>query len=131
MAKTGEFTEGVLVFVWNADGGWQHAVIDSLHKVIRPKTYSCKLCQLTYGITGPKARWTNFLETLDRPVEFYHRDEFQGTPLAKQFPGLELPAVLTCTSEKWRIFLSRDEILKMKDLQALLSTLKKRSSTGD
>jgi len=115
------------VFVWNADGGWQHAVMDSLHKVVSPQTYSCKLCQLTHGLAGPKAEWSQFLETSGREVVFYHRDEFRGMPLAKQFPALELPAVLTCTSEKWRILLSRDEIGKMKDLQALLSSLKKRS----
>lgn len=130
MGETGQDTEGALVFVWNADSGWQHAVADSLHKVISPKTYSCKLCQLTYGIAGPKARWTSFLETLGRPVECYHRDEYQGTPLAKEFPGLELPAVLIRTSEKCRILLSRDEIQKMKDLEALLGELKKRSSKG-
>ena len=126
MEKTGEFKEGALVFVWNADSGWSHTVIDSLQKIISPQTYSCKLCQLTFGITGPKARWTKFLGTLGRPVECYHRDEFRQTPVSRQFPGLELPAVLTCASEKWQILMSRDEILKIADLDGLLSELKKR-----
>ena len=126
MAEIGEFTEGALVFIWNADSGLHNSLMDSLHKALSPQTYSCKLCQLTFGITGPKARWTKFLGTLGRLVECYHRDEFRQTPVSRQFPGLELPAVLTCASEKWQILMSRDEILKIADLDGLLSELKKR-----
>ena len=126
MAEIGEFTEGALVFIWNADSGLQNALMDSLHKVLSPQTYSCKLCQLTYGITGPKMRWTEILKTLGRPVACYHRDEFQRTPIAEKFPSLELPAVLIATSDRLQILLSRDEIGQCKDLQALLGALKKR-----
>ena len=119
------------MFVWNANAGWQNALMDSLHKVISPQTYSCKLCQLTYGIAGPKARWTKFLETIDRPVEFYHRDEFPRTPMAEQLPGLEFPVVLIYTSEKWQVLLSRSSIAQFDDLETLLSELKKRmAKTG-
>jgi hypothetical protein len=120
-----QYREGSLVFVWNADAGWQHALMDSLHKVISPQTYSCRLCQLTYGMAGPKTHWSKFLKTIDRPVEFYHRDEFPGTPLAEQLPGLEFPAVLVYTPEKWQILLSKSEINQLKDLDALLGQLKK------
>ena len=126
MTDIGKYTDGTLVFVWNADAGWQHALMDSLHKVISPQTYSCKLCQLTHGITGPKAQWTKFLEAIQNPVEFYHRDQFPGTPIAEQLPDLELPVVLICTSEKWQILLSRSEIMQFKDLEALLIELKKK-----
>ena len=117
-----------MVFVWNADAGWQHALLDSLHKVVSPQTYSCKLCQLTYGIAGPKTRWSRFLKTIEHPIEFYHRDEFQGTPMAQQLPGLELPAVLVYRAEKWQLFLSRSEIEQFQDLEALLAELNNRIS---
>jgi len=130
MAEIGEFTEGALVFIWNADSGLHNAVMDSLHKVLSPQTYSCKLCQLTYGITGPKVGWTEFLKTLGRPVACYHRDEFRQMPMAEQFSGLELPAVLTRVSKQWQILMTRDEILKIKDLEGLLSELKKRIQAG-
>jgi len=119
-------SEGALVFVWNADTGWHNALMDSLHKVISPQTYSCTLCQLTHGLAGPKNQWSAFLKTIDRPAECYHRDEFQRTPIAEQFPSLELPAVLIATSDRWQILLSRDEIGQCKDLEALLGALKKR-----
>ncbi|MDX1333467.1 MAG: hypothetical protein R3252_10590 [Robiginitalea sp.] len=117
---------GALVIVWNADTGWQNALMDSLHKVISPQTYSCKLCQLTHGLAGPRTEWSTFLKTIDRPVAAYHRDEFQGSFIAEQLPGLELPAVLIHASEKWQILLSRDEIAQFEDLEALLGELKHR-----
>lgn len=121
-------SDGALVFVWNADTGWHNALMDSLHKVISPKTYSCALCQLTHGLAGPKTQWSAFLKTIGRPSECYHRDEFQRTPIAEQFPLLELPAVLIHASEKWQILLSRDEIAQCEDLEALLVELKRRIS---
>lgn len=121
-------SDGALVFVWNADTGWHKVLVDSLHKVISPQTYSCTLCQLTYGLAGPKTQWSAFLKKIDRPAECYHRNEFQRTPIAEQFPRLELPAVLIHASEKWQILLSRDEIAQCEDLEALLVELKRRIS---
>lgn len=128
MAVTREFTEGTLVFVWNADGGMKHALLDSLHKVVSPQTYSCKLCQLTHGLAGPKAEWSRFLETSERDVVFYHRDQFKKSSIEANFPGLELPVVLMRTSEKWQILLSKADIGQLQNLEGLLKELKLRSA---
>ncbi|MEJ2585539.1 MAG: hypothetical protein P8Z38_11070 [Robiginitalea sp.] len=130
MRENRNFAGGTLVFVWNADEGWRHAVMDSLHKVISPRTYPCKLCELTHGIAGPKAQWTNFLKTLDRPVECYHRDQFKNTPVAEQLPGLELPVVLIYSSKKWQILLSRHELLPINDLEGLMKELERKISNA-
>jgi hypothetical protein len=127
MDVPGESTEGILVIVWNADGGWQHVLMDSLHKVVSPGTYSCKLCQLTYGLAGPKAEWSKFLETIIGEVLIYHRDQFNKSPIAKYFPGIELPVVLIRRSEQWQILLSKAEILELKNLNELLNELKQRN----
>ena len=127
MAKTGEFTESTMAIVWNADRGWQHALMDSLHKVVSPQTYSCKLCQLTHGLAGPKAEWSKFLESNGREVVFYHRDQFKKSPIAENFPGLELPVILIRTSEKWQILLTKNEIIRLENLQELLQVLERKS----
>ena len=62
------YPEHALLFVWNADSGWQHALMDSLRKVLRPESGSCDLCRLTYGVAGPRAAWNRFLKEWDRPV---------------------------------------------------------------
>lgn len=126
MEGSRKFGEGTLLFVWNADEGWWHGLMDSLQKVLSPNTYSCKLCQLTYGIAGPKAEWSAFLDALERPVAFYHRDQFMKSPVASEVPNLELPAVLLHTSDSWNIHVCRREIMALKDLEGLMALLKKR-----
>ncbi len=66
---------GRLVFVYNADSGLLNAAKDIWHRVTSPSTYPCALCKLTYGTTGMDRRWRQFVESLDVPVEFLHRDE--------------------------------------------------------
>ena len=127
MNVPGESTEGMLVIVWNANGGWQHALMDSLHKVVSPGTYSCKLCQLTHGLAGPKAEWSKYIETIGGKVVIYHREEFKKSLIAENFPGIELPVVLIRRSEQWQILLSKAEILQLKNLNELLNELKQRN----
>ncbi|RTQ51432.1 hypothetical protein EJV47_06405 [Hymenobacter gummosus] len=64
-----------LLFVYNATSGPGHALLDSLHKVVSPGTYPCKLCGLTYGLTSMRAEWKQFLQTLPLPARFVYRDE--------------------------------------------------------
>jgi hypothetical protein len=37
-----------LLFVYNADAGLVTGLLDTLHKVLSPSTYSCSLCAITY-----------------------------------------------------------------------------------
>jgi hypothetical protein len=64
---------------------------DCVHKVVRPSTYPCGLCALTYGPIREKSEWACFREELPVPAEFLHRDEFK-----KRYPAerVQLPCVL-------------------------------------
>lgn len=64
-----------IVFVYNADGSVAGKVKDFLHKIVRPSTYDCQLCAVTYGFVGMKSEWRNFLASVDASVVFLHRDE--------------------------------------------------------
>lgn len=66
----------MLVFVYNADSGRLNALLDSAHKLLSPATYSCRLCELTYGLASEKREWQAFRQSLSEPVVFLHRDEF-------------------------------------------------------
>jgi hypothetical protein len=82
-----------IVFVYNADGTIAGKVKDVLHKIIRPDTYPCKLCEITYGIAGMKREWREFVASLGRrgiTVEFLHRDELRSEHAS--LAGSELPA---------------------------------------
>jgi len=84
---------GRLVFVYNADSGLLNAAKDIWHRVTSPSTYPCALCKLTYGTTGMDKRWRQFVESLDVPVEFLHRDELTARPEITA-DGVELPVGL-------------------------------------
>lgn len=82
-----------LLFVYNADSGVFNFWADVAHKVFSPTTYSCNLCALTHGPLRMRHEWRAFLDSLGRPLEFLHRDEFR-----KQYPDLKnlaLPAIFT------------------------------------
>ena len=64
-----------IVFVYNADGTISGKAKDFVHKIVRPSTYDCQLCAVTYGFVGMKAQWRDFLASLDATVSFLHRDE--------------------------------------------------------
>ena len=125
MDSSFDVREGTLLIVWNADSGWQNAVLDSLHKWTSPQTYSCKLCQLTYGVVGPKSEWKNFLNSLDRDVLVYHRDEITASGIQLPFSP-SFPMILERGTSSWNILIGAEELTKIGSIQALLAILGRR-----
>ena len=68
-----------LIFIFNADSGAINSIKDFFHKMIKPSTYECNLCAVTFGNFGMKKEWVQYLSEIDKDVniEFYHRDEFE------------------------------------------------------
>lgn len=81
----------LLLFVYNADGGVLNGLKDLWVKTVRPEEYDCQLCAVTYGPTGMKREWRDYVRGLGRDVRFLHRDELreqygvQGVPLPAAF----------------------------------------------
>lgn len=81
-----------LVIVYNADEGLGAMLFDAVHKLVRPDTYPCDLCAITYGAVSMRAEWRDWLKAQPFAAEFYHRQDF-----ARAFPALSnlaLPAIL-------------------------------------
>jgi hypothetical protein len=84
------FEKPKLVFVYNAASGIFNLLSDVAHKILSPETYACNLCAITHTNFGMKKEWKEYLESLERPLEFLHADEFE----AKYKRGnVELPAI--------------------------------------
>jgi hypothetical protein len=75
-----------LLFVYNADSGLFNTLGDIGHKLFSPNTYPCQLCAITHGVFAERAEWRAFVESLDVPCEFLHRDQFRS-----RFPGITAP----------------------------------------
>lgn len=112
-----------LVLVYNADNGLFNAITDTVHKVISPSTYACSLCRFTYGIRGMVKAWSDYLGSLDHPLEFLHRDEFR-----ERFdsPDVPLPMILLQDGDEVAVVLSADEINACSDLEQLIAKLDER-----
>lgn len=98
--------ERSLVFVYNADSGLFNTLTDIAHKVFSPDTYACNLCAITYGNFGIRADWKEFLETIELPLEFMHRDDFE----ARYGASATLPAVFMQTPAGLEPFITDVEI---------------------
>ncbi len=105
-----------LVFVYAADSGRWNALLDLAHKTLRPESYECNLCKLTYGPLGMKKEWKRFLDQLPLRTDFLHRDEF-----ARRAPDLAvaLPALLLEEGGTRRVLLDGAAIAACPDLPTL------------
>lgn len=115
--------EEKLIFVYNADSGLFSTMEDYVHKIIKPQTYQCTLCKITYGNLGMKKKWKEFIESLEVPVEFLHRDEF-----VKQYPDEEkkFPAAYIQVNSKFIRIISQEELNRIKTLKELIELVHKK-----
>jgi len=109
-----------LLMIYNADAGLVNGAMDMLHKIIRPETYACRLCGVTYGMLGMKRAWAGTVAALPFPVEFLHRDEWA---VDRDFAAIALPAIVLVRHDGLEMLVSAadfDGVATLADLQALL-----------
>ncbi|MDJ0979188.1 MAG: hypothetical protein QNI87_11735 [Erythrobacter sp.] len=121
-----------LICVYNADTGLIEALKHAVHKAVRPETYPCSLCALTYGAVSMRGDWKRFWRSLDADVDFYHRDDFTrdfpalGTGGARQ---VALPVILVSEAgEEPRVAVSSEELDAMADVDELMARVGERLS---
>jgi hypothetical protein len=116
-ADKGVDEEKTLVFVYNADSGVFHELKDYVHKAVSPSTYGCNLCAITFGSLGMKKDWKNFVDGLDLPVEFLHRDEF-----ADRYPliDVQFPAAFVKRGSDIKLLIAHTEINRAKSVEDLV-----------
>jgi len=109
-----------ILFVYNADSGLFNLVADIGHKIFSPSTYSCDLCQLTHGVFKEREAWKSFIETLDLPIEFLHRDEFIKSGLFSD----TLPAILYREGNELSTIFDREKLASFSDVDDLVTALR-------
>ncbi|MGB5833284.1 MAG: hypothetical protein WBG92_15005 [Thiohalocapsa sp.] len=122
-----------LLFVYNADSGLFNSMTDAAHKILSPETYTCNLCQVTYGLFTERAEWRAFIESLDAECRFLHRDELQR--LHPELAAEALPAVFRAVDGKAEPCVNAEALNSCVDLDALIGLIRERcgvtSSRGD
>ena len=116
--KTGEKTLK-LIFVYNANSGFLNTIGDLAHKIVRPSTYPCNLCAMTFGNLGMKMEWKQFVKNLDVEVEFLHKDEFKEKYNKEgKFPSAYIK------NTNFNEFISQTEMNAVKNLHELMDLVK-------
>ncbi len=100
-----------------------NTLTDIAHKLFSPQTYACNLCAITHTPLGMRDEWKEFIESLEVPVEFLHRDE-----LKKQYQlgQLTLPAILRKEGTRLAEWITAEEINGCRSIPDLTSLIQKR-----
>ncbi len=107
-----------LIFVYNADSGLLNTLMDIGHKIIKPETYTCNLCDLTFGKFIENGKWKEFRKNTAIEMEFLHRDEFEKIYKMQ----LRCPAVLKGT-DPLQIAIPKEELEEFKSLDELIKAV--------
>lgn len=108
--------KSTLIFVYNADGGLFNTLTDIAHKIFSPRTYPCNLCALTHSNFGMREGWKQFVESLDRPIEFLHADELRAR---YGLHDQSLPVVLEESAGKLETLIDADAINACRNIDDL------------
>lgn len=114
-----------LIFVYNADSGLFNSLADLAHKILSPQTYQCNLCAITYSAAGMRKEWKEFLEHLDMPVEFLHRDEFE---VRHGMKGVPLPAIFKKVNAEPEVWIDADAINSCRSLDDLKQLITQKTT---
>lgn len=115
-----------LFFVYNANSGLNNALLDSAHKLLSPKTYDCKLCQLTYGLWTENKKWKAFREQSPVEMIFLHKDEYTKTFKSKFESLYDLPVILYQDNYDLSLIMSKDELNEIEEVDTLISKIESR-----
>ena len=115
-----------LVVVYNANAGWASALMDAAHKLVRPETYECSLCMISYGAVSMRRRWRKYLDGLALEKRFHHRQDFARAYPADCFPmvdGLNLPAIFIEAGGELHCLLSSKQLDSLTVVEALITAV--------
>ncbi|MDT0605501.1 GTPase [Croceitalea rosinachiae] len=116
-----------LIFIYNANSGTKNAIIDSMHKVFKPSTYDCKLCDITYGVVSENRTWKKFRQESKHQMTFLHKDEFAKKYASKFGYKFEFPIALVEGQKGLEVLISKEEMNSLKTTHGLIRLLKERT----
>jgi hypothetical protein len=108
--------EHELCFVYNAQSGVGHALMDYVHKIVSPDTYACSLCSVTYGNLGMHREWGRYLKALPFKTRFLYQDT-----MPDMLKDVALPAAFVVTDEQWEQVMDDSQMNEAKSLDELIA----------
>lgn len=116
-----------LLFVYNANSGKGNALLDGIHKVLRPDTYACNLCAITFNLFAEKKSWRHFRNEFPAEMNFLHKDEFLKEYGSKWIPKYNFPVILTENGNEFQVLLTAEEINGLNTPEGLIKLIRQRA----
>jgi len=113
----------VLLFVYNIDRGNLSDMSDYCHSMTSAKTPRCNLFALISSPVGVKKAWKRFINDLDFPSKFLHRDEFFQLCGTQK---LSVPAVYIQSGKSFHEIINTDEINRLDSTDILIGLVTQR-----
>lgn len=112
-----------LIFVYNAEAGIAAGIMDSIHKLVSPATYTCDLCAITYGLTRMDPKWKAWLKAQPFDAVFHHRADFFAA-----YPAVTvtLPAILTGRKGRIDTLVAAGDFKQAPSVDALIALIEQR-----
>ena len=108
--------ERELCFIYNAQSGVGHALMDYVHKIVSPNTYACSLCSVTYGNLGMHRGWAKYLKGLPFKIRFLYKDT-----MPENLQDTALPAAFVVVGSEWKQVMNDSQMNKATTLGSLIS----------
>lgn len=115
-----------LIFIYNANSGTANTLLDSVQKVLSPKTYDCNLCDITFGAFTEKKEWKDFRKRSNIEMVFLHKDEFLKQYRSKWLPKYDFPIVLSEENEGLQIFMITEDLNAIETTSGFIQEIKNR-----
>jgi len=115
-----------LIFIYNADSGLRNTIVDSAHKILSPDTYTCSLCDITFGAFTENSVWKKFRKETNLDMQFLHKDEFNKTYATKFGYKFTFPIVLAESDTVFDVFIKTEELNNLDDSKALIDLIHQR-----
>ena len=108
-----------LIFIFNADSGAINSMKDFFHKMIKPSSYQCNLCAVTFGSFGMKKEWASYIKDLEEDIgtEFLHKDEFEK--YYGQVKDAKYPSAYYKKGDELNLFVSQEEMNAVENIDEL------------
>ena len=116
------FSQDKIFFIYNSKDDFYTIVSDTFHKTLKPNTYPCQLCKLTYNTFSKKKKWKEYLENLNYEYDFFYKeDSFVIDNKISEFP-----IILIGANKNYKILLSKNDININNSLDQLISMINTR-----
>ena len=115
-----------LIFVYNANSNPKSVLLDVAHKILKPTTYDCNLCALTYGKLTEKRSWRKFRKNASIPMTFLHKDEFEKQFSSKFLPKYNFPIIFYQNHYDLETLLHHQQINKFETTEELIDAISKQ-----